>query len=42
MNDLQLAAMTFPTARVAQIGREHFKVLRHSPYNASVGLTLNR
>jgi len=42
MNDLQLRAMNSPLARGNQIGRQHFTVLKHSPYNASVGLSLNR
>lgn len=42
MNDLQIAAFTQPLARAKQIGREHFKVLKNSPYNASIGLSLNK
>ncbi len=42
MNDLQLLAMNKPLAQAGQIGMQHFRVLKRSPYNASVGLSLNR
>ncbi len=42
MNDLQLSAVNKPLARAGQIGAEHFRVLKNSPYRASVGLSLNR
>lgn len=42
MNELQRAAISHPAAEVTQIGREHFRVLRNSPYNASIGLSLNK
>lgn len=42
MNELQRMAVTQPLAYATQIGREYFKVLKNSPHNASVGLSLNR
>jgi hypothetical protein len=42
MNNLQLLAVHKPLARAGQIGLQHFRVLKHSPYHASVGLSLNR
>jgi hypothetical protein len=42
VNELQRSAFEFPAAHASQVGLEHFRVLTHSPYNASVGLSLNR
>jgi len=42
MNDLQTRALTMPHARAGQIGLPNFKALKHSPYRATIGVTLNR
>ena len=43
VNDLQLSALRLAAARVHDISPRHnFRPLKNSPYNAAIGLTLQR